>query len=101
MLSLLEGLLRLCWDSLYLLVGGYKGGEDCSRRGQGCAGGPDGGQADHHTGPPCLGSQGADYRLPPVYTDGQQGEDRAGDGQVGDEVVDLTVNRAQDPISAD
>ena len=82
-------------------MGGYKGGEDCSRRGQGCAGGPDGGQADHHTGPPCLGSQGADYRLPPVYTDGQQGEDRAGDGQVGDEVVELTVNGAQDPISAD
>ena len=80
---------------------GDEGGEHGGWGGEGGAGEPDGGQADHHAGPASLGSQGSHYRLPPVYTDGQQGEDGAGDCQVGDEVVDLTVNRTEYPISAD
>ena len=96
MVSWCHGDLYLC-----LLVCWYEGGEHGSWGGEDSAGGPDGGETDHHTGPPGLGSQGPHYRLPPVYTDGQQGEDGAGDRQVGDEVVDLAVNRAEDPISAD
>ena len=89
------------WESHDLLVCGDQGGEHGGGGGEGGAGQPDGGQADHHVGPARLGSQGSHYRLPPVYTDGQEGEDRAGDCQVGDEVVDLTVNRTEYPISAD
>ena len=80
---------------------GDEGGEDGGGGGEGGAGEPDGQQADHHAGPASLGSQRSHYRLPPVYADGQEGEDRAGHRQVGDEVVDLTVNRTQYPISAD
>ena len=84
-----------------LPVCGDEGGEEAGRGGEGGAGEPDDGQADHHAGPPSLGSQRPHYGLPPVDTDGQQGEDGGGDGQVGDEVVDLTVNRSEYPISAD
>ena len=34
----------------------------------------------------------------PVYRDGHEGEHGDGDGEVGDEVVDGAVQRAEDPI---
>ena len=37
--------------------------------------------------------------LPPVHTDGQQGEYVEGDSHVGDVVVDPAVNGAKDPNS--
>ena len=75
-------------------------GEEGGGGGQGCAACPDDEDGQHHACAARLGGQGPHYRLPPVHRDGQQREHGARDAQVGDEVVEGAVYRAEDPISA-
>ena len=78
----------------------HSDGEQGGGGGEGGAPRPDDEDGQDDAGAARLGCQGPHNRLPPVHRDGQQREHGARDAQVGDEVVESAVSRAEDPISA-
>ena len=85
-----------CW---YWLVRVDRGGECCGGRGDGGAAEPDGGEHEQHGGAARARRQGPHDRASAVRGDGEQREDGAGDREVGHEVVERAVNRAEYPVS--